>query len=492
MPQIRVVRDRVGAVKCDALAVPVYKGGAAGPGTADVERALGVSAKELFEQSRLKGEVGDALVVPTLGRLPAKQVLLVGLGERAKAGADAIRRVGALVARRTGAAEIVAAAVAQAARGSEAAVGAFVEGYLLGQYRFDRYRTNDNNRATKTKRLDVVAGRGWDARKVAAAIKRAEILAGATAIARDLTNVPAGDLTPASLAEEAKTVAKSAGLKVQVLGEKELRAGKFGGILGVGAGSVHPPRMIVLRYEPAGARRKVALVGKGITYDSGGLNLKTSGLDWMKMDMAGGAAVIGAMSAIAQLKPKVAVWGIVCSAENMPGPNATKPGDVLKMHGGKTVEVADTDAEGRLVMADGITWAREQGADVIADIATLTGACVVALGNKTTGVLGSPSSEARKVVDAATRAGEPAWELPLMEEYRRALDSEIADIRNITGRNVGAGAITAALFLKEFAGDTPWVHLDIAGPARSEADDFEWPRGGTGVGVRTLVEWVLS
>lgn len=493
MPAIGVSRERI-TLACDVLAVPIYRDGRPGSGAADVERALGTSVKDLLSQSRMKGDVGEVLTVPTLGKLGAKQVMFVGLGEQRKADTTAARKAGATVARRTSQSESVATTIPQAVKGGAgAAVEAFVEGYLLGAYRFDRYRTNGEERAPKTKRLDLLSGRGWDARKAAEAVKRAQILAESTALARDLTNVPAGDQVPQTLAEEARKLAKGNGLALKVFTEKELRAGGFGGILGVGSGSSHPPRMIVLRYEPPGAKRTIALVGKGITYDSGGLNLKTSGLDWMKMDMAGGAAVIGAMSAIARLKPKgVAVWGIVCSAENMPGPDAVHPGDVLKMYGGKTVEVGDTDAEGRVVMADGIAWAAEQGADVIADIATLTGACVMALGNKTFGVMGAPASEVRKVVDAATRAGESAWELPLNPDYRKSLDSEIADLRNISGRGVGAGAITAALFLKEFAGDTPWVHLDIAGPARSEADEFEIPKGGTGVGVRTLVEWVLS
>ncbi|MGH2726843.1 MAG: hypothetical protein ACRDKS_07680 [Actinomycetota bacterium] len=292
------------------------------------------------------------------------------------------------------------------------------------------------------------------------------------------------------LAREARRIAKGLPLTVRVMTEKELRAGKYGGILGVGQGSARPPRLVEIRYRPAGAKRHVALVGKGITFDSGGINLKNDGLDWMKMDMAGGAAVLATMLAVGRLKPKVAVTALICTAENMPGGRALHPGDVITMRGGKTVEIGNTDAEGRLVMADGIVYAREQKADVVIDIATLTGACMIALGDKAFGVMGNRQDEIDKVLRAAGEAGERAWQLPLYDEYRKKIDSDIADIRNIGDRY--GGAITAGLFLKEFAGDTPWLHLDIAGPARSTTDEFETPKGATGVGVRTLVRYIES
>lgn len=493
MPNVRFSRLPAHEARCDVLAVPVFKGGAPGPGAAEVQRALGATAKDLFAQARLKGESGDALMVPSLGKMPAGQVLFISLGERAESGPGAARRAGAVLARRTPEAARVETSVPQAIRGApDEACAAFVEGYLLGAYRFDRYRTNGDARKGKTRTLTIAMGRGWDERAAARAAARAQVLADATNLARDLTNTPAGDKSPSSLADEARRIARGKDLSVKVFTERDLEAGGFGGILGVGRGSHKPSRMIVVRYQPRGAKTTVALVGKGITFDSGGLNLKTSGLDWMKMDMAGAAAVLGTMSAVARLKPKVAVWGILCSAENMPGPTALHPGDVLRMHSGKTVEVGDTDAEGRLVMADGIAWAVRKRVDAIADVATLTGACVVALGNRVMGVLGSPEPEVRRMLAAARRAGEPAWELPLQDDYRKALDSEIADIRNITNRNVGGGAITAGLFLKEFAGETPWVHLDVAGPARSETEEFEIPKGASGAGVRTLIEWILA
>ncbi|MEX2557948.1 MAG: leucyl aminopeptidase [Actinomycetota bacterium] len=489
MPAFRIGREKPASIACDVLAVPVYKGGEAGPGGAEVEKKLGATFKELLDAARLKGEPGDALNLPTLGKLPAKHVLLVGVGGKGS-GADAARKAGATVARRTGSAAKVATTVPQALKGKAPDVaGAFVEGFLLAAYRFDRYKNGDG-RKSKTKEVRLLAGRGWDARAVGRVVDRASVVAEATMLARDLTNTPAGDFYPESFAQEARRIAKGLPLSVRVLTEKELRAGKYGGILGVGQGSDKPPRLVEIRYKPAGSKRHVALVGKGVTFDSGGINLKTDGLDWMKMDMAGGAAVLGAMLAIGRLKPKVAVTGLICTAENMPSGGALRPGDVITMKGGKTVEIGNTDAEGRLVMADGIVHARDAKADVVIDIATLTGACMIALGDKAFGVMGNSQTDVDAMLRAADEAGERAWQLPLYDDYRRKIDSDIADIRNIGDRY--GGAITAGLFLKEFAGDTPWMHLDIAGPARSTSDEFDTPKGATGVGVRTLVRYVES
>ena len=488
MPSFKIVRDKAATIACDVIAVPVHKGGALGPGAAELEKALGTRFKELLDAARAKGEPGDAVMLPTFGKTRAKQILLVGVGDKS-AGPAAARKAGAVVARKTGTAVIVATTIPQAIKGgAAAAAGAFVEGYLLGAYRFDRYKANGQR--AKTKEVRLILAKAADERGVKSAVSRAEVLAEGTALARDVTNTPAGDFTPESFATEARKIAKSLPLTVRVLGEKELRAGKYGGIIGVGQGSDKPPRLVEIRYKPAGAKKNVALVGKGITFDSGGINLKHDGLDWMKMDMGGGAAVLGAMLAIGKLKPKVAVTGLICTAENMPGGGALRPGDVLKMKGGQTVEIGNTDAEGRLVMADGISHAVANKADVIVDIATLTGAMMIALGDRMFGVIGNDQSEIDRMLRAAEEAGERAWQLPLVEEYRKKIDSEIADMKNIGDRY--GGAITAALFLKEFAGDTPWVHIDIAGPARSTVDEFELTKGATGSGVRTLVRWVES
>jgi leucyl aminopeptidase len=492
MPKFLLSQERPEKVSADLLAVPIYSDGNV-PGSEAVASALGVALKDLLDQSRCKGELGDVCLVPTYGRLGVKQVMFVGLGEKGKSRARDIRKAGATVARRVGTAKTIATTIPQAAKGGADELSeAFAEGFLLGSYRFDRYK--DSNNGDRPKGVDTVSilgAKGWDARKVTSGVSRAEVIAAATSLARDLTNIPAMDKSPESLAAEARRIGKAGGMTVKVLDEKQLEAGGYGGLIGVGRGSRKPPRLIEISYKPAGAKKHIALVGKGITFDSGGLDIKTQGMDWMKTDMAGAAAVLGTMQAISKLKPKgVAITGIVCTAENMPGGNALHPGDVLTMRGGKTVEVGNTDAEGRLVMSDGIVHAREKKADVIVDIATLTGACMVALGSKYFGVFSNDDKLGKDLTAAADRAGELAWVLPLAREYRKDIDSDIADLKNIGGRY--AGAITAALFLAEFAGETSWAHLDIAGPARSESDDYEVPKGSTGAAVRTLVDWLTN
>jgi len=313
------------------------------------------------------------------------------------------------------------------------------------------------------------------------------------AMARDLVNEPAGAMTPTRLAEVAAEVAEAEGLTLTVLDEAAIAAEGLGGLAGVAQGSDEPARLIELVYEPAGGGDgTLALVGKGITFDSGGLSIKTAeGMETMKTDKSGAAAVLAAMSVIAALAPPVKVVAIIPATENMPGGGAVKPGDVLRIRNGKTVEVLNTDAEGRLVLADGLSLAVEAGADAIIDVATLTGACVVALGRKVAGLMGNHAGWIDQVGQAAGRAGEDVWPLPLPEDYRKLIDSDVADIKNISGGRY-AGALTAGLFLREFVGDVPWAHLDIAGPARSEDDEGYLQKGGTGFGVRTLVEAAMS
>jgi leucyl aminopeptidase len=312
-------------------------------------------------------------------------------------------------------------------------------------------------------------------------------------MARDLVNEPAGAMTPTRLAEVATEVAAAGGLEVTVWDEVEVANQGLGGLMGVARGSDEPPRLIQLSYRPsATARGHVALVGKGITFDSGGLSIKTAeGMETMKTDMSGAAAVLAAMSALPDLAPDVAVTAFVPTTENMPGGRATKPGDVLEIRNGKTVEVLNTDAEGRLILADGLSLAVEAGVDAIVDLATLTGACMVALGSKVAGLMGNHDAWVDQVRAAADRAGEPVWPLPLPEDYRKSIDSEVADVKNIGSDRYG-GALTAGLFLKEFVDDVPWAHLDIAGPARSGEDEAYFRKGGTGFGVRTLVELLTS
>lgn len=477
--------------RVDVLVLPVFEGPEAGPGVKDVK---GVDLLGLYRDAALEGERGQTLLVPNTGidGLAARSVLLVGMGKRSDAGVDAVRRAAGTVARQLSKRGSVATTLAQAGgRNATEAVQAVVEGLILGAYRFDRYKSK-KDAPPALERVTVLGPARWDAKATKAAIERARIVSEAASWARDLVNTPARDMTPAALAEAAEAMAKEVGLQVKVWDEKQLERGGFGGILGVGQGSVNPPRMIELTYRGAAASSApIALSGKGISFDSGGLSIKPAdGMETMKGDMGGAASILGAMRAIALLKPKVNVIAAIPSAENMPSGSATRPGDVLHHRGGRTSEVLNTDAEGRLVLADALAYLSEKGPRAIVDTATLTGACMVALGEEIWGVFGTDRGLVRDLLAAGEAAGEPGWELPLHRPYRKLIDSPVADVKNI-GKRYG-GAITAALFLSEFVGDVPWAHVDIAGPAFAEKAGDLYPKGATGVPVRTLVAYVLG
>jgi leucyl aminopeptidase len=476
-------------VKADVLAVPVFAGRVLGPGGKALDAAIGGSLESFMTESGFEGKAEEILAVPA-GKLGAKAALLVGLGDRKAVSANGLRRAAAAVVKRSPKAKTVATTLLDAVpTGGDrpAAAQALAEGAALGAYKFLRYKQKSDASALEQ---FLVLGKKDPA--VQAGLDRGVAVAAAVAWARDLVNEPAGAMTPKQLAEEARRAAEQGGLDIEVLDEVEIANQGLGGLLGVSLGSDQPPRLVKLTYTPKGkATGTVALVGKGITFDSGGLSLKTAdGMETMKTDMSGAAAVIGAMSVLRRAGVQAKVIGFVPTTENMPGGRAIKPGDVLKIRNGKTVEVLNTDAEGRLILADGLSLAVEEKPDAVIDLATLTGACVVALGMKIAGVMGNDDSWIDQVRNAADRAGEPIWPLPLPQEYRKDLDSEIADLKNIGGGR-GGGALTAGLFLAEFAGEVPWAHLDIAGPARATADDGYIGKGGTGFGVRTLVE-VLS
>ena len=477
-------------VEADLLGVPVFAGRVLGPGAEAVDDALGGGLVAFMEEAGFEGKADEALPVATQGRLAAKAAVLVGLGDEAKLGLDGLRRAAAILARRAAKSNSVATTLLDAApEGVDraAAAQAIAEGAYLGAYKFLRYKQHPEPPA-----LERVTVLGKGGAKIQAALDKGAAIAQAVAWARDLVNEPAGTLTPSALADQARQAAEVGGLSVEVLDEVAIANEGLGGLMGVAQGSDQPPRLIKLSYQaPGRARGTVALVGKGITFDSGGLSLKTAdGMETMKTDMSGAAAVIGAMSVLGAAGVKTNVVAFVPTTENMPGGRAIKPGDVLKIRNGKTVEVLNTDAEGRLILADGLSLAVEEHPDAVIDLATLTGACVVALGLKVAGLMGNDDGWVDQVRQGAERAGEAVWHLPLPPEYRKDLDSEIADLKNITGGRYG-GALTAGLFLSEFVGDLPWVHLDIAGPARAPSDDGYVAKGGTGFGVRTLVE-VLS
>ncbi len=495
MPTFAYSTDDPASVRADVLVLPVTEGPEPGPGVRDVRRLdlLGACAA-----AKLRGKLGESLLVPNQGvdGLAAASVLVLGLGPRAEVTTDTLRRAIGKVAPQLARHERVATTLPQAAgRNAEAAVQATVEGLLLGSYRFDRYKTGQGAEPPEKPALahvTVLGSARWNARAMKEALTRGEIVSDAVAWARDLVNTPAIDCTPEYLAAQARTMAKEVGLECRIWSEAELKKGGFGGIIGVGQGSVNPPRLIELRYWGASASQPpVALTGKGVSFDSGGLSIKTAeGMEWMKADMGGAASILATMKAIARLRPRVNVIAAIHSAENMPGGSAIRPGDVLVHRNGKTSEVLNTDAEGRLILADALAYLAEQKPRVILDTATLTGACMVALGEEIWGVMGNDRRLTRDLVSAGEATVEPGWELPLWKRYRKLIDSEVADIKNV-GKRYG-GAITAALFLAEFVGDTPWAHLDIAGPAFAEKAGDYWPRGGTGVPVRTLVHYVLS
>jgi leucyl aminopeptidase len=492
LPRFQVSTTSPVEQAADLLIVPAFEGPEAGPGLRELSRALEVDPMDVLGENHFRGKLGETFTLPTLGGAAAPSLLIVGLGKRGDVTPDRIRRAAGKVAARASRFERVASTMPQAvARGWPDAVQAFVEGLLLGAYRFDRYKAKpkDDDQRPRWKAVVLLGSPRSDARGAREAIRRAQILSESAAWARDLVNTPAIDATPEFLAQEARKMAREVGLQAKVLTRTELQRGGFGGILGVGRGSDNQPRLIELRYSSGASGPPLALSGKGITFDSGGLSIKDAkGMEWMKSDMAGAATILAAMRAIALLKPKVNVVAAIPSAENLPSGSAIRPGDVLHHRGGKTSEVLNTDAEGRLVLADALAYLVEKKPRLIVDAATLTGACMVALGDELWGVMGNDRDVVRQLLDAGEEAGEPGWELPLWAGYRRQIESNVADVKNI-GERYG-GAITAALFLKEFVGDVPWAHMDIAGTAFSDRPGDYWPKGATGNPVRTVVRFV--
>jgi leucyl aminopeptidase len=491
MVKVAVANSDALRADADLLVVPVFAGRDLGPGAAEALAALGGPHELLLEARGFEGKAKQAVVLPTFGRLPAAELLLVGLGERDQVDTEALRRAAAVALRAAGRARRAVTTLAQVLPDDpEGAVEAVSEGAHLGAYRFDKYKaaTREDSARENGRLAELTVSMPDGGEGLAAAATRGEVRARATNLARDLSNEPASSLHPEDLAEAARRLVDK-GITVTVKDERALAAEGFGGIIGVGQGAANPPRLVELRYEPEGARGRVVLVGKGITFDSGGLSLKPSeGMEAMKTDMSGAAAIVGVMSALADLGVGVAVTGYLATAENMPSGSATRPGDVLTMRNGKTVEVLNTDAEGRLVMADALAYGAESEPDAMIDVATLTGACMVALGMRYTGLMSNDDALAAELLDAAAKAGEPAWRLPLPREYHKQVEGEVADLKNVGTR--WGGALNAGLFLEEFVADRPWAHLDIAGPARSDEADAHIPKGSTGVAVRTLLSWL--
>ncbi|GGT55487.1 putative cytosol aminopeptidase [Streptomyces kurssanovii] len=481
-------------LRADALVVGVAKGAkgpVVAPGAEAVDKAFDGKLASVLETLGAGGGEGEVTKLPAPSGLKAPVVLAVGLGaapEDGEAyGSEALRRAAGAAARAlSGAKKAAFALPIESVEDAEA----IAEGALLGAYAFTAYQgAADENGAKKP--LAEVALLGAKPRDKAfkAAAERAVALTEEINRARDLINTPPNDLTPEAFAAVATAAGKEHGIKVQVLDEKALAKGGFGGILGVGQGSQNPPRLVKLSYTHSKGAKTLALVGKGITYDSGGISLKPAGHnETMKCDMSGAAAVFAAVVAAARLGLAVNVTGWLALAENMPSGSATRPGDVLRMYSGKTVEVLNTDAEGRLVLADALTRASEENPDAIVDVATLTGAMVLALGNRTFGIMANDDAFRTSIHEIAEEVGEASWPMPLPSELRKGMDSPTADIANM-GERMGGGLV-AGLFLKEFVGEgITWAHLDIAGPAFHEGAPFGYtPKGGTGSSIRTLVK----
>jgi len=480
-------------IDADALVVAVSSGADGpqpAPGTKDIDDALGGTLASLLAALGATGEAGEVTKIATGGRLAAPVIVAVGIGAgdgdapiepevlRRAAGA-AVRAVGS--PRGNGQARQRRIALALPARG-QAEAEAVALGALLGGYTFGRYRSEPAAQPA----LTLVASGSH----AAEAARRAEVLADAVTLARDLVNTGPSDLVPAAFADRAGQIAAEAGIAITVLDEQALAEGGYGGIIGVGQGSVHPPRLVRLEYAPPGASETLVLAGKGITFDSGGLSLKPAkAMETMKSDMGGAAAVLAAMQAISTLGLTVRVVGYLPLAENMPSGTAQRPSDVLTMYGGTTVEVLNTDAEGRLVLADALARSASDSPDVLVDVATLTGAQVVALGARVAGVMSNDDALRGAVVDAAGRAGEAMWPMPLPDELRKGLESSVADLTNVASDRSG-GMLVAGLFLREFVPlGVRWAHLDIAGPAYNEGPPHGYtPKGGTGAATRTLVQ----
>ena len=453
--------------------------------------------REAASQEGFEGRVDQACTFHTHGKVKADRVMLVGLGSRARFTPEVMRFAAGKVGKAALRLKVTDLGISLPDDPSmPALVRATVEGLLLGQYRFDRYRTQgmESKGSTSVDRLRLVLPPSQrKERELEEAAAYGMQVAVATNWARDLVNEPAGVITPRRLAQEAESMAKRAGLSCSIGGRKELERLKMGMFLGVAQGSAEEPQLIHIKYIPKNPkhakRPMLALVGKAITFDSGGLSLKSAeGMVGMKTDMAGSAAVLGAMQVIAAIRPPFPVHAFMGACENMPSGTAYRPGDILISRMGKTVEITNTDAEGRLVLGDILAWANEQKPAAMVDLATLTGACMVALGHYVVGAFGDDDALMNDVLDAAREAGEEMWRLPIHDMQKDALRSEVADMKN-SGERFG-GAINAAVFLREFVGTTPWVHLDIAGPSQSPRERGYHLKGATGVGVRTLVELV--
>jgi leucyl aminopeptidase len=495
--KVQITTQTVRDVVCDALivgaiskkeekAVSLTKTGNT------VDQLLNKLISECIDHGEFKGSFGEILIIHTMGEIAARRVLVIGLGEHAKVDIQSLQRASAIAARRlqeTGAHTIALAINPENERVSiEQRVQAQIEGALLGLYTFRAYQTAEKEQGITHIQIFIDGVYKAQAEQI---IKKATILAEATNSARDLINEPSSVLTPTELAHRAVAMAKQTGLAYEVFDREKIAELGMGGLLGVSQGSPQPPHFIVLQYRGAPKNlQTIGLVGKGITFDTGGISLKPANrMDEMKGDMGGAAAIIGAMQAIANLKPHINVTALIPTCENMLSEIAYRPGDILRILNGKTIEIINTDAEGRLILADALSYAVKQGLSPIIDVATLTGGIRVTLGTTMTGLFSNNEGLTNEIIQAGRRAGEKYWPLPLDDEYQELIESDIADIKQLGGHY--ASSVTAAKILEQFVDDTQWAHLDIAGTSYVESKKSYQEKGGTGTGVRTLVELIL-
>ena len=500
---IKVIPGDITDFATPALVVNLFQGVTSpGGGTGAIDRALDGAISALIADGEITGKTGEMTLLHTMGRIPARRVLVAGLGTPAQFDTAAVRRVSGDVARflrGKGVPEFATIAHGAGIGGLDAAQSAqaIAEGSILGLYRFNDYRSNangaDDDAAGAINAVSIIerSPAALDALNAGAAA--GATLAEAAILARDLVNHPANIMTPTKMADAAREVASAVNLELDIIDRDRMAEHGMGALLGVAQGSAEPPKLIVLTYrgDPQNPANNLGLVGKGITFDTGGISLKpAANMEAMKGDMAGGAAVIAAMRAIGALRPRINVTGLIAATENMPGGRAQRPGDVVTAMNGKTIEVINTDAEGRLVLADALCYARQLGITRLVDIATLTGAMVVTLGKACTGMMGNSPDLAQSITRAGQRSGEPFWELPMLDDYRELIKSDVADMKNTGGRQ--AGSITAAMLLREFAEDADWIHLDIAGTSTAAASKGHLVKGPTGVPTRTLAQLALD
>jgi len=494
--QITLVTQPFAAIETDALVSYVFEETDLVQGRiAEIDQAAGGLLRKLAKSGELTGKMLEFTLVHAPAGLKAARLLLVGVGKREQYSIAALRKVAGAALRHLKARSVKNLAfLVREGHAAEESAQAIAEGVLAGNFETDKYKTEKKN----DKHIETVLLAGSsDAERASAekGLSKGRIIAEAQNFTRDLVNEPSNKLTPRILAEKAEAMAKGAGLSVEILDEKKIADLKMGALLSVAQGGPEPPRVIVVTYTPANLKPGapvIGLVGKAITFDTGGISIKPAdGMEKMKYDMAGGATMLGVMRALAALKPSVKVICVVPSSENMPGGKAQKPGDIQTAMSGKTIEVLNTDAEGRLVLADGVHYAKQLGATYLVDAATLTGAIVVALANVNVGVSGSDQPFTDRLLASSKAVGEKMWQMPIDDDYREFIKGTVADIQNI-GSGKGGGAIAGAMFIKEFTGDTPWIHLDIAGTAWND-DAKPWlAKGPTGVALRTLVHLVLS